>query len=147
MFARAAVTARLAAITKGGTVAACCAAETGAPPPAGGGAPEAMGGPRGPGGAPLTRPPNAAAWLEASSEWAAAALSHAAYGAAAVIIFSAEAPCHAPLATSAVLDANAAAASRNCSANPPQPAAAVSIGSDPAPLFSSAELISGGNAR
>ncbi|VAZ85137.1 hypothetical protein LAUMK42_03970 [Mycobacterium persicum] len=110
--------ARLAAIINGDTVAAHAASKAAATAPA---------------------------WQAAPSEWEAAMASHAAYGAAASVIFAAAAPCHAPHARSEVTAANDAAAQRNSPANSPQAVAAVSIGPDPAPEHNRAELTSGGN--
>ncbi|ORV67274.1 hypothetical protein AWC07_09710 [Mycobacterium gastri] len=118
VFARTRVMARLAAIITGDTVAARAASK-----------------------AATTAP----AWQAAPSEWEAAAVSHAAYGAAISVIFAAAAPCHAPEVRLAVTDANDAAAERNSPANSPQAVAADNIGPDPAPVCNNAELISGGN--
>ncbi|KZS60187.1 hypothetical protein LAUMK35_04264 [Mycobacterium pseudokansasii] len=118
VFARARVIARFASMITGDTAPAIAASKAAATAPA---------------------------WQAAPSEWEAAVASHAAYGAAASVIFVAAAPCHAPHARFEVTDANDAAAELNSPANSPQAVAAASIGPDPAPVANSAELISGGN--
>src|SRR5947209_4718154 len=87
----------------------------------------------------------AAAWLDAASACAAAALSQLTYCVATVIIAAADAPCHEPLARSFVTEKNDEAEDARSSANPSHAAAAASSGAAPGPAKISAELISGGN--
>nr|VTP03743.1 hypothetical protein BIN_B_05240 [Mycobacterium riyadhense] len=87
------------------------------------------------------------AWVAAPAARAAAALSHPAYGAAAVIIACEAGPCQAWLANADVIEANESAAEPNSAANPSHPRAACSIGADPAPVNIRNELISGGNTE
>ncbi|SON63119.1 hypothetical protein MSIMFI_04649 [Mycobacterium simulans] len=88
-------------------------------------------------------PACAAAWPAR----AAAVASHSTYGPAAAAIATDDAPCHDPFTSPDVTVPKEAAAEPNSSANPPQAAAASSIGSDPAPASIRAELTSGGKTE
>ncbi|SOJ52431.1 hypothetical protein MSIMFB_00002 [Mycobacterium simulans] len=81
----------------------------------------------------------------AACAWAAVALSHPAYGAAAAAIATDDAPCHDPPSKPEVTDPNEAAADPSSAARPSHAVAAANNGPGPAPPYISTELISGGN--
>ncbi|CEZ95880.1 Uncharacterised protein [Mycobacterium tuberculosis] len=108
---------RLAAMTKGSTVAANAASNT---------------------------PTTARACPAADSAEAAAALNHPAYGAAAAAIATEDGPCQIPPTSPEVTDPKAAAAEPSSAASSSQAAAAANRGPGPAPVYISRELISGG---
>ncbi len=79
--------------------------------------------------------------------WAPAADSHPTYGEATPAIATAAGPCHAAPANPDVTDPKEPAAEPNSPASPSQAAAASKIGPGPAPKYTRAELISGGNTK
>ena len=87
----------------------------------------------------------AEAWCDTSSACAAAALSQLTYLLATHIMAVDDAPCHDPLARSAVTEENDDADDANSPASPSHASAAASSGPGPGPEEINAELTSGGN--
>ncbi len=85
------------------------------------------------------------AWVAVCSAWAAVALIHDTYGAAAAAIDADDGPVQ-PLVSVAIVEPYDDAVAYSSEASASQAAAAASIGPDPGPAYIRPELISGGNS-
>jgi hypothetical protein len=111
--------ARLAAMTSGGTVAVNAASNA---------------------------PADNRAWLATSSAFTDVAVNHRTYGAAALAIVIDAGPCHAPPVSADTDDWKELAADPSWAANPSQAVAAAHIVPERGPAYMRAELISGGSS-